>query len=91
MGRPNLPRGTKFSGANGDRENVHFHSSADQEQDWQPRPVDPNSAISDGNVYIHTYYRHAMSVAYSFLKQIPYELLYFAHFLFVYRSKLHLQ
>ena len=35
--------------------NVHFPCSADHEQDWQPYPVDPYSAICDGHTYIHTY------------------------------------
>ena len=33
--------------------NVHFPSSADHEQDWQPYPVDPYSAICDDHTYIH--------------------------------------
>ena len=37
--------------------NVHFPCSADHEQDWQPYPVDPYSAICDDHTYIHTYYR----------------------------------
>ena len=35
--------------------NVHFPCSADHEQDWQPYPVDPYSAICDDRTYIHTY------------------------------------
>ena len=35
--------------------NVHFPCSADHEQDWQPYPVDPYSAIRDDHTYIHTY------------------------------------
>ena len=37
--------------------NAHFHfpCSADHEQDWQPCPVDPYSAICDDHTYIHTY------------------------------------
>ena len=35
--------------------NVHFPCSADHEQDWQPYPVDPYSAICDDHSYIHTY------------------------------------
>ena len=35
--------------------NVHFPCSADHEQDWQPYPVDPYSAICDDHAYIHTY------------------------------------
>ena len=34
--------------------NIHFPRSADHEQDWQPYPVDPYSAICDDhNTYIH--------------------------------------
>ena len=35
--------------------NVHFPCSADHEQDWQPYPVDPYSAICDDYTYIQTY------------------------------------
>ena len=35
--------------------NVHFLCSADHEQDWQPYPVGPYSAICDDHTYIHTY------------------------------------
>ena len=35
--------------------NLHFPCSADHEQDWQPYPVDPYSAICDDHTYIHTY------------------------------------
>ena len=35
--------------------NVHFPCSADHEQDWQPYPVDPHSAVCrDGHTSIHT-------------------------------------
>ena len=34
---------------------IHFPCSADHEQDWQPYPVDPYSAICDDNTYIHIY------------------------------------
>ena len=48
MGRPNPSLATKFSGANGDRENIifpHFSCSADHEQhNWQPCRVGPYSA-----------------------------------------------
>ena len=37
------------------RGNVHFPCSADHEQDWQPYPVDPYSAICDDHTYIHTH------------------------------------
>ena len=36
------------------RQGVHFPCSADHEQDWQPYPVDPYSAICDDHTYIHT-------------------------------------
>ena len=32
--------------------NIHFPCSADPEQDWQPYPVDPYSAICDEHTYI---------------------------------------
>ena len=32
--------------------NVHFPCSADHEQDWQPYPVDPYSAICDDHTYV---------------------------------------
>ena len=35
--------------------NVHFPCSADHDQDWQPYPVDPYSAICDDHTYIHPY------------------------------------
>ena len=37
---------------------IHFPCSADHEQDWQPYPVDPYSAICDdhSHTYIHTWY-----------------------------------
>ena len=34
---------------------IHFPCDADHEQDWQPYPVDPYSAIRDDHTYIHTY------------------------------------
>ena len=40
-----VSRETEFSGANGDREIFSFLCSADHDQDWQPYPVDPYSAI----------------------------------------------
>ena len=33
--------------------NIHFPCSADHEQDWQPYPLDPLSAICDGHTYVH--------------------------------------
>ena len=38
--------------------NIHFPSSADHEQDWQPYPVDAHSATCDDYTYIHTTYIH---------------------------------
>ena len=35
--------------------NINFPCSADHEQDWQPSPVDPYSAICDDHTYIYTY------------------------------------
>ena len=43
------------------QENVHFPCSADHEQDWQPYPVDPYSAICDDHTYIHTYQQGSKS------------------------------
>ena len=34
--------------------NIIFPCSANHEQDWQPYPVDPYSAICDDHTYIHT-------------------------------------
>ena len=44
------------------QENVDFPCSADHEQDWQPHPVDPYSAICDDHSYIHThtYWKHKL-------------------------------
>ena len=45
--------------------NVHFPCSADHEQDWQPYPVDPYSAICDDHTYTHTYIRGSQSGTWS--------------------------
>ena len=37
------------------QENINNLCAADHEQDWQPYPVDPYSAICDDHTYIHTY------------------------------------
>ena len=42
--------------------NIHFPCSADHEQDWQPYPVDPYSAICDDHTYIHTYTNFGFTV-----------------------------
>ena len=54
MGLPNPSHVIKLSGANGDMENVHFPCWADHEQDWQPYPIDPYSAIREDHTYIHS-------------------------------------
>ena len=40
--------------------NVNFPCSADHEQDWQPYPVDPYSAICDDHTYILYNDRHEL-------------------------------
>ena len=45
--------------------NLHFPCSADHEQDWQPYPVDPYSAIWDDHTYIHTYLGWCVLCAFS--------------------------
>ena len=42
--------------------NINFPCSADHEQDWQPYPVDPYSAICDDHTYIHAYIHSLMWV-----------------------------
>ena len=42
----------------------YFPCSADHEQDWQPYPVDPYSAICDDHTYIHTYFSSCYLVLY---------------------------
>ena len=57
MGRLNPSRETKFPGTYGDRGTLFFPCSADHEQDWQPYPVDPYSAICDDHTSLsHTHY-----------------------------------
>ena len=41
--------------------NIHLPCSADHEQDWQPYPVDPYSAICNDHPYKHTYIHTAES------------------------------
>ena len=36
------------------QENIHFPRSVDDEQDWQPCPVDPYSCYMCDHTYIHT-------------------------------------
>ena len=49
--------------------NINFPCSADHEQDWQPYPVDPYSAICDDHTYIHraTY----IHTRYSLMRFLP--------------------
>ena len=49
---------------------IHFPCSADHEQDWQPYPVDPYSAICDDHTCIYLNRHHPLL-----------ELLYFKHYL----------
>ena len=42
--------------------NMNFPCSADHEQDWQPYPVDPYSAICDDHTYIHTYIHTGVTI-----------------------------
>ena len=62
----NPSRGTKFSGAYGDRGIFIFPSSADHEQDWQPYPVAPYSAKCDDHTYIHAYSHMCFLLCFSF-------------------------
>ena len=56
VSRDQIPRHLRGQG------NVHFPCSADHEQDWQPYPVDPYSAICDDHTYIHTANRDRASL-----------------------------
>ena len=49
--------------------NIHFPCSADHEQDWQPYPVDPNSAIYV--MIIHTSYTHIVCSSRSSIYLVP--------------------
>ena len=51
---------------------IHFPCSADHEQDWQPYPADPYSAICDDHTY-NTYEKRSLVV---FMVQIS---LYYPH------------
>ena len=52
------------------QENINFPCSADHEQDWQPYPVDPHSAICDDHTYIHTYI-HSLGIFFLFSEKNP--------------------
>ena len=47
VSRDQIPRHERGQG------NAHFPCSADHEQDWQPCPVDPYSAICDDHIHLH--------------------------------------
>ena len=47
VSRDQIPRHARGQG------NIDFPCSTDHEQDWQPYPVDPYSAICDDRIYIH--------------------------------------
>ena len=47
--------------------NIHFPCSAEHEQDWQPYPVDPYSAICDD----HTYCRESAGTGPIVLNVVP--------------------
>ena len=58
--------------------NIHFPCSADQEQDWQPYPVDPYPCYMCDHTYIHTYIHTVVSqytlqrmVGTLFLQELP--------------------
>ena len=53
------------------RSQYYFPCSADHEQDWQPYPVDPYSAICDDHTYIHTYCRESAGTGPVVLKVVP--------------------
>ena len=54
MGRPDLTRETKLSGANGDRENSVFPVQLTTSRIGNPYPVDAQSAESDDHTHTHT-------------------------------------
>ena len=39
--------------------NIYFFCSSDHEEDWQPYPVDPYSAICDDHTYIRRCFQQA--------------------------------
>ena len=43
--------------------NAHFPCSADHEQDWQPCPADPYSAICDDHTYYYCCIEYCFSAA----------------------------
>ena len=48
-----VSRDQVFRDVRGGQGNIYFPCSADHEQDWQPYPVDPYSAICDDHTYKH--------------------------------------
>ena len=57
-GRTRLAR--TYSQARTGPGNIHFPCSADHEQDWQPYPVDPYSAIRDDHTYTYIHIIHVL-------------------------------
>ena len=47
--------------------NIDFPCLADHEQDWQPYPVDPYSAICDDHTYMHGDYIFSFRIVFSYL------------------------
>ena len=49
--------------------NISLPCSADHEQDWQPYPVDPYSAICDDHTYIqlHNYFYYVLKHVFDFV------------------------
>ena len=65
VSRDQIPRRVRGQG------NISFPCSADHEQDWQPYPVDPYSAICDDHTYIHTYCRESAGIGPVVSKVVP--------------------
>ena len=52
VSRDQIPRHAQGHG------NIIFPCSADHEEDWQPYPLDPYSAICDDHIHTYTCYMH---------------------------------
>ena len=50
---------------------INFPCSADHDQDWQPYPVDPYSAVCDDHTYIHTYVPENLVSRDGFSRPVP--------------------
>ena len=67
-----VPRDQILRCVRGQRNN-YFPCSADHEQDWQPYPVDPHSAICDDHTYyIYIYMHYVRVVIFILLQQSRY-------------------